>query len=92
MFAASATIKPLARPASGPFAVATSNATSPSDVAAVKNIIELARKGKDGEADAAERAITDPVARKLAEWIILRSDNTKPPFYRYAAFINDNPA
>ncbi len=34
---------------------------------------------------------TDPVARKLAEWIILRSDSTNAGYARYAAFIAANP-
>ena len=38
------------------------------------------------------RRITDPVARKLAEWVILRSDNTTPSFQRYAAFVETNPS
>ncbi len=53
--------------------------------------IDAAQKGKDGDADAAERTIADPVARKLAEWMILRSYNTQPNFQRYADFIKDNP-
>ena len=80
LFASRALFKPLARPVSGPFAVAPNAATSPDDIAAVKRVIEAARKGKDADADAAEKSITDPVARKLAEWVILRSDNTNPPF------------
>ncbi|MGI8527291.1 MAG: transglycosylase SLT domain-containing protein, partial [Pseudolabrys sp.] len=92
LFTASAMFKPLARPASGPFAVAPTTATSSADVAAVKNVIELTRSGKEADAEAAQRSIADPVARKLAEWVILRSDNTKPAFRRYAAFIDENPA
>ena len=92
LFTASATFKPLARPVSGPFAVAPTTSTSAADIAAVKNVIEATRKGKEADAEAAKRGITDPVARKLAEWVILRSDNTKPTFFRYAAFINENPA
>ncbi len=92
LFTASATFKPLARPASGPFAVAPTTTSSAADIAAVKSVIELTRAGKEADAEAAERSITDPVARKLAEWVILRSDNTKPAFKRYAAFIDENPA
>ena len=55
-------------------------------------MLEAARKGKEADADAAEKSITDPVARKLAEWIILRSDNTKPSFQRYATFVDANPS
>jgi peptidoglycan lytic transglycosylase len=84
--------KPLARPTSGPFALAPTAATSEADVAAVKRVIEAARKGKEAEANAAEASIGDPVARKLAEWVILRSDNTNPSFERYAAFVGANPS
>jgi soluble lytic murein transglycosylase len=92
LFASRATFQPMARPASGPFAVAPTAVTSPSDIAAVKRVIEAARTGKEGEADAAEKSISDPVARKLAEWAILRSDNTNPTFQRYAAFVTANPS
>ena len=91
-FESRATFKPLARPVSGPFAVAPTAATSAADVAAVKRVIEATRKGKEADADAAEASITDPVARKLAEWVILRSDNTNPTFQRYAAFVDANPS
>ncbi len=84
-------IKPLLRPVSGPFAIARTASTSAADRAALKTVIEAARKGKDAEADAAEKTIQDPVARKLAEWVILRSDNTSPGFERYARFVNANP-
>ena len=90
IFESRATFKPLARPVSGPFALAPTAATSAADVAAVKRVIEAARKGKEADADAAEASITDPVARKLAEWVILRSDNTNPTFQRYAAFVEAN--
>ena len=92
LFEARATFKPMARPVSGPFAVAATAATSPDDIAAVKRAIEAARKGKEADADAAEKSISDPVARKLAEWAILRSDNTNPTFQRYAAFVTANPS
>ena len=32
------------------------------------------------------------MARKLAEWVILRSDNTNPSFQRYAAWVEANPS
>jgi soluble lytic murein transglycosylase len=92
LFASSATIKPIVRPTSGPFAIAPTATTAAADIAAVKQVIELSRKGKDAEANATEKSIVDPVARKLAEWIILRSDNTKPSFQRYAAFVIANPS
>src|SRR5215467_10795656 len=84
--------KPLARPTAGPFAVSPTTTTSEADIAAVKRVIEAARKGKETDANVAEASINDPVARKLAEWIILRSDNTNPTFQRYAAFVEANPS
>ena len=92
IFAASATIKPIARPAAGPFAVAPTSSTSASDIALVKQVIEATRKGNEVVADVAAKSIADPVARKLAEWITLRSDNTKPSFQRYANFVAANPS
>jgi len=92
LFESRAEFKPLVRPASGPFAVAPNAATSANDVAAVKRVIEAARKGRDADANSAQASISDPVASKLAEWVILRSDNTNPSFERYAAFVKTNPA
>ena len=92
LFASRATFKPLLRPTSGPFAVAPSNATSAADIALVKQVIDATRKNTEVVADVAKNSITDPVARKLAEWIMLRSDNTRPTFQRYAAFVNANPS
>ncbi|HVV60584.1 MAG TPA: lytic transglycosylase domain-containing protein [Pseudolabrys sp.] len=92
LFTARATFKPLVRPTSGPFAIASTPSTSESDIASVKRVIELTRKGKEADANSEQAAIKDPVARKLAEWMILRSDNTNPPFKRYADFIAANPA
>ena len=91
VFASRAVIKPLARPTAGPFALATTTSTSDADIAALKRVKEAAAKGSDPEADAAARSIADPVARKLAEYLILRSYNTKPNFERYAQFIERNP-
>jgi soluble lytic murein transglycosylase len=92
LFASRATFKPLVRPASGPFAIAPTAATSAADIAAVKLVIEATRKGKGADADATAKTIADPVARKLADWVILRSDNTTPSFQRYAAFVAANPS
>jgi soluble lytic murein transglycosylase len=89
---ARALFRPMARPVSGPFAIASSTSTSPADIAALKRALEFARKGKDADANAAMAAISDPVARKLAEWEYLRSSNTNPSFARYASFIAANPA
>jgi soluble lytic murein transglycosylase len=61
------------------------------DVAVVKNVIDLARQGKTSDATAAEKTISDPAARKLAEWFILRHPDSQANFSRYASFIADNP-
>lgn len=92
LFETRAIIKSMVRPTSGPFAIAQTSATSAADIAAVKRVIEDARKGKEADANAAEASISDPVARKLAEWVILRADNTNPTFQRYAAFVEANPS
>jgi soluble lytic murein transglycosylase len=91
VFRSHAVAKPLARPASGPFAIAPTTSTSSADIDALRSVLAAARKGKDSDADAAERGIHDPVARKLAEYIILRSNNTNPSFARYAGFLAANP-
>ena len=92
LFASSATFPSMLRPTAGPFALAPTTATSAADIAAVKQVIEATRKGKGAEADATAKTIADPVARKLADWVILRSDNTAPSFQRYAAFVATNPS
>jgi soluble lytic murein transglycosylase len=92
LFASRATFKSIVRPVSGPFAIAPNASTSAAEIALVKQVIDATRKGSEVVSDAAEKSITDPVARKLAEWIILRSDNTHPSFQRYTNFINANPS
>ncbi len=62
------------------------------DLAALKNAIDLARKGKPGEATAIEKTIGDPAGQKLVEWFILRHPDAQASFSRYAAFISDNPS
>jgi peptidoglycan lytic transglycosylase len=63
-----------------------------SDLAAIKVAIALARKGEPAQASDVEESIGDPVARKVTEWAILRSDNNEVDFRRYVAFISDNPS
>ena len=87
---------PLAIPAarlrpSLPLAMAATTATSPLDLAAVKQAIELVHKGRTEQAGTIEGTISDPLARKLVEWIILRSDDADLDFPRYADFIAANP-
>jgi soluble lytic murein transglycosylase len=79
--------KPLA-----PAAMAATSSTSQADKDVLENVIELARKRKPADATQAEAAISDPVARKLAEWLILRSDDNGVPVERYRAFLASNPS
>ncbi len=59
------------------------------DAAIVKQALDLARKGKTGDAMALKASIGDPIAQTLVEWLILR--NSDAGFSRYASFIADNP-
>jgi soluble lytic murein transglycosylase len=88
-----------ADPKSGKTASKSSETTVPyngpasaEDVARVKTAVGLTRQGKSSQATDEQRAISDPAARKLVEWAILRSDNNNADFPRYAAFIAANPS
>lgn len=81
-----------ARPRSTvPLAVASTTATPAGDLPALKKAIELARNDKMAEATAIGKGLSDPLARKLVEWVILRAEDDDFNFERYAAFIADNP-
>jgi len=80
-----------ARRAVMPAAVAATSSTSRADLETLENVIELIRKHRPDDATQAEAAISDPVARKLAEWLILRSDNNSATVERYRAFMASNP-
>ena len=89
----SAVAAPAAPVRRGPaFAMAVSSTTSPLDLSAIKQALELVHKGRPDEATSIESTITDPVGRKLVEWAILRGDDTDLDFARYAAFISANPS
>ncbi|HXX50668.1 MAG TPA: lytic transglycosylase domain-containing protein [Xanthobacteraceae bacterium] len=75
-----------------PFATAVTTTTSPLDLSAVKQAIELVRKNRQDEATLIESSITDPLARKTVEWVILRSEDGSSDFSRYEAFITANPS
>jgi soluble lytic murein transglycosylase len=72
-------------------ATAASSTTSPLDLTAVKQAIELTHRGRPDDATSAAGSIADPVARKLVEWVVLRSDEANLDFPRYATFIAANP-
>jgi len=63
----------------------------PDGLAAVKNAIDLTRKGKISEATAVEKTITDPAAQRLIEWFILRHSEGMTNLDRYTAFIAKSP-
>jgi soluble lytic murein transglycosylase len=73
-------------------AMATSAATSPLDLNALKQAVDLVGKSRSDEAANLENSISDPLARKLIEWLVLRSDDTTANFARYSAFIAANPS
>jgi soluble lytic murein transglycosylase len=75
-----------------PAAVAATSSTPQADKDALENVIELARKQKPGDATQLQATISDPVARKLAEWLILRSDANGASVERYRAFLAANPS
>ena len=75
-----------------PAAVAATSTTSQADRDALENVIELLRKHKPDDASQTESTISDPVARKLGEWLILRSDGNNVTVERYRAFIAANPS
>jgi soluble lytic murein transglycosylase len=74
-----------------PFPTAATTATSPLDLTAVKQAIDLVRKNRQDEATTIESSVTDPLARKVVEWVILRSEGGPNDFPRYEAFIAANP-
>jgi soluble lytic murein transglycosylase len=87
-----AALPPPARKPTTPAAVAATSSTSQADKDALENVIEMVRKHKPADANQVEAAISDPVARKLAEWIILRSEDNGASVERYRAFVSSNPS
>jgi soluble lytic murein transglycosylase len=97
--ARAAALPPAAPAAPGPalrstpaLAMASSGTTSPLDLNAVKQAVDLVGKGRVDEATNIESTISDPLAKKLVEWLVLRSDDSTADFSRYAAFIAANPS
>jgi soluble lytic murein transglycosylase len=86
-----AAAQPAARPARP--SLAASEVTSAADVAALREAVAAARRGRTAQAADLQKTISDPVARKLVEWVILRSDDTESiDVSRYMAFITENPS
>jgi soluble lytic murein transglycosylase len=74
-----------------PITFASTESISEGDLAAVKQAIDLARHGKTKDATDIEHRIEDPLARKLVEWVILRSDDNDAGSGRYRTFMTANP-
>jgi peptidoglycan lytic transglycosylase len=72
-------------------APSSTTSTSSGDLNLVKQALERIRKRSFDEAVEIEKSIQDPAARKLVEWIFLRSDDGGADFDRYVAFIEANP-
>ncbi len=65
--------------------------TSEGDIALVRKAIDTVHSGGTAKATQIEAAMSDPAARKLVEWIILRHPNNGVESTRYMAFIAANP-
>jgi soluble lytic murein transglycosylase len=73
-------------------AQAVEHGLSRDDIRTIGEATQLARSGKAAAATARRDQIRDPLGRRLAEWVILRSDDNDADFERYAAFMRANPA
>ena len=74
---------PIARPAL---------ANLPPDLTNVKQALDLIGRDKFVEATALEKSVSDPIAKKLIEWALLRRADNGISFQRYSAFITANPS
>ncbi|WP_420133223.1 lytic transglycosylase domain-containing protein [Rhodopseudomonas sp.] len=73
-------------------AVATTSQTSQADADALESVIDMVRKRKAADATQVADTISDPLARKLAEWVILRAEYNGASVERYRAFVRANPS
>ena len=89
--AAAATMEPPPERGITPLAYAPAAAATSADIDAVKEAINLARRGKTAAASERKAEIRDLSAQKLVEWTILRADDNEATFARYAAFVQANP-
>jgi soluble lytic murein transglycosylase len=74
-----------------PSALVPAAPISADTLAAVKKAVELTRRRRNSEATAVASTVTDPVAVKLIEWLVLRAENDDFDFQRYAGFATENP-
>ncbi len=73
----------------GPDRKADALSSDPATLATIKTAIVLVRKGELAQASDVKDSLSDPIARNVVEWAILRSKEVE--FQRYVAFISDNP-
>ena len=78
-------------PPAGPLADRLSPLAPSPEVAILRTVIDLYRKGDLPGGDAAARALPDGETRVLAEWLALRLVPRQAGFERIAAFMKDNP-
>jgi soluble lytic murein transglycosylase len=64
--------------------------SDPATLATIKIAIALARKGDLAQANDVKESMSDPIARNVVEWAILRSKEVD--FQRYVAFISNHPS
>jgi soluble lytic murein transglycosylase len=74
----------------GPDQKADALPSDPATLATIKTAIALARKGELAQASDVKESMSDPIARNVVEWAILRSKEVD--FQRYVAFISENPS
>ena len=75
-----------------PLTRAETSSTPAADIAIVKQAIDSVRRGKASDANTLAKSLSDPLARKLVEWAILRSDDSDANFDRLSAFSSENPS
>jgi soluble lytic murein transglycosylase len=92
----SAQQEPPSLPSGGPPPLSDTSIAAPaitaSDLAAVRDAIGFASRGRPKDATEAQQRIADPTARKLVEWAILRSANNGADYARLQSFITANPS
>jgi soluble lytic murein transglycosylase len=83
---------PRAQPPAARFAIAGTDHMPPAEVAVIKEAVAAARRGRVEQAAELQKTVSDPVARKLIEWTILRGEDSSVEVGRIAAFIAENPS
>jgi soluble lytic murein transglycosylase len=67
-------------------------ANLPADLSTVRQALDLIGQDKFVEATALEKSTSDPVAKKLIEWALLRRADNGISFQRYSTFITASPS